>query len=66
MHPLHIPLEIFARGPMGIPTLLGCVVYLFSSTNLTTLQINDVFTDTQGFIARDDKKKEIVISLRGS
>ncbi|KAF8997925.1 Alpha/Beta hydrolase protein [Cyathus striatus] len=28
--------------------------------------INNVVTDTQGFIARDDNKKEIVVSLRGS
>jgi len=34
------------------------------NTLVTTL--NDVATDTQGFIARDDTKKEIVVALRGS
>ncbi|KAJ6554231.1 alpha/beta-hydrolase [Mycena capillaripes] len=28
--------------------------------------VNDVLTDTQGFIARDDTRKEIVVVLRGS
>lgn len=29
-------------------------------------QINDALSDTQGFIARDDSRKEIVVSFRGS
>lgn len=33
--------------------------------NTLVLQFSQNFTDTQGFIARDDNKKEIVVSLRG-
>jgi hypothetical protein len=29
-------------------------------------QFEDKLTDTQGFIARDDERKEIVVSFRGS
>ncbi|KAL0948168.1 hypothetical protein HGRIS_010780 [Hohenbuehelia grisea] len=29
-------------------------------------KINNVITDTQGFIARDDDRKEIIVALRGS
>ncbi|KAF8079219.1 alpha/beta-hydrolase [Lyophyllum atratum] len=34
--------------------------------NTLVLAINNVLSDTQGFIARDDTRKEIVVSLRGS
>ncbi|PPQ86551.1 hypothetical protein CVT25_007209 [Psilocybe cyanescens] len=34
--------------------------------NTLVLQFSQNLTDTQGFIARDDNKKEIVVSLRGS
>jgi hypothetical protein len=34
--------------------------------NTLVTMINNVVTDTQGFIARDDNRKEIVVSLRGS
>ncbi|KAJ2934195.1 hypothetical protein H1R20_g2933, partial [Candolleomyces eurysporus] len=34
--------------------------------NVYVSRISDLWTDTQGFIARDDKKKEIVVVLRGS
>ncbi|TDL27132.1 alpha/beta-hydrolase [Rickenella mellea] len=30
------------------------------------LQFNDIITDTQGFIARDDTRKELVVAVRGS
>ncbi|KAJ7455870.1 alpha/beta-hydrolase, partial [Mycena latifolia] len=34
--------------------------------NTLVSTINDLLTDTQGFIARDDNRKEIVVALRGS
>ncbi|KAJ6570982.1 alpha/beta-hydrolase [Mycena vulgaris] len=34
--------------------------------NMLVSTINNAATDTQGFIARDDTRKEIVVSLRGS
>jgi len=34
--------------------------------NTLVLTINNNVTDTQGFIARDDNRKEIVVSMRGS
>ncbi|KAH8929916.1 alpha/beta-hydrolase [Atractiella rhizophila] len=34
--------------------------------NTLVLQIEDLNTDTEGFIARDDNRKEIVVALRGS
>ena len=29
-------------------------------------KFNDIGTDTQGYIARDDSRKEIIVSFRGS
>ncbi|KAF8079220.1 alpha/beta-hydrolase [Lyophyllum atratum] len=34
--------------------------------NTLVLTINNVLSDTQGFIARDDTRKEIVVALRGT
>ncbi|KAF5351321.1 hypothetical protein D9758_008016 [Tetrapyrgos nigripes] len=34
--------------------------------DIIILQFNNVVTDTQGFIARDDNRREIVVALRGS
>ncbi|KAF4610721.1 hypothetical protein D9613_007122 [Agrocybe pediades] len=34
--------------------------------NTLVLQFSQNFTDTQGFVARDDTRKEIVVALRGS
>jgi hypothetical protein len=34
--------------------------------NTDILQFTDVITATQGFIARDDRRNELVISFRGS
>ncbi|KAJ6574314.1 alpha/beta-hydrolase, partial [Mycena capillaripes] len=34
--------------------------------NTLVSTISDLLTDTQGFIARDDNRKEIVVALRGS
>ncbi|PFH49794.1 hypothetical protein AMATHDRAFT_81145 [Amanita thiersii Skay4041] len=34
--------------------------------NVFVSRISDIITDTQGFIARDDTKREIVVVLRGS
>jgi len=34
--------------------------------NTLVLEFSEAVTDTQGFIARDDTKKEIVVALRGS
>ncbi|ETW78686.1 Lipase, class 3 [Heterobasidion irregulare TC 32-1] len=34
--------------------------------NTMVAQFNDFITDTQGFVARDDTRKEIVVALRGS
>lgn len=35
-------------------------------TDLNLLQFSDIPTNTQGFIVRDDSRKEIVVSFRGS
>ncbi|KAI0028365.1 Alpha/Beta hydrolase protein [Vararia minispora EC-137] len=35
-------------------------------TLVTTASLNDILTDSHGYIARDDKKKEIVLAFRGS
>ncbi|KAL0060487.1 hypothetical protein AAF712_012720 [Marasmius tenuissimus] len=46
----------------------GAVVFYLSKRiwiNPAAPQINDPATDTQGFIARDDNRQEIVVSLRG-
>lgn len=37
-----------------------------SQAKLSTGQFSDLVTNTQGFIARDDNRKEIVVAYRGS
>ncbi|KIJ52461.1 hypothetical protein M422DRAFT_243247 [Sphaerobolus stellatus SS14] len=74
---LALPPE--SRDAAASETILDNLVFYFkyassayssncSSPNGNTLvaQFSQIVTDTQGFIARDDKRKEIVVSLRGT
>jgi hypothetical protein len=38
----------------------------FMTSHLDAFQISNLATDTQGYIARDDGQKEIVVALRGT
>ncbi|KDQ61506.1 hypothetical protein JAAARDRAFT_150249 [Jaapia argillacea MUCL 33604] len=42
------------------------IVCLWPNGNTLVTGFNDLITDTNGFVARDDNKKEIIVALRGS
>ena len=46
--------------------LIENYTYLYKLNKLTSVKFTDTPTGTQGFIARDDTRKEIVVSFRGT
>ncbi|KAF8575204.1 alpha/beta-hydrolase [Ramaria rubella] len=42
------------------------IVCLRPNGNTLVLEFSDILTDTQGFVARDDDRQEIVVAMRGS
>ncbi|KAF8142351.1 alpha/beta-hydrolase [Mycena galopus ATCC 62051] len=76
--PVNISTTFDKRATVSTATYNDLVFYFqYASSAYSTLgcarpngntlisTINDVLTDTQGFIARDDTRKEIVVALRG-
>ncbi|KAF7344007.1 Alpha/beta-hydrolase [Mycena venus] len=77
--PLNVSTTVDKRAAVSTATYNDLVFYFqyassaYSTTgcarpngNTLVSTINDLLTDTQGFIARDDNRKEIVVALRGS
>ncbi|KAF5387859.1 hypothetical protein D9615_000166 [Tricholomella constricta] len=60
---IYNDLVFYFKYASSVYNIFGCA---HPNGNTLVKSFTDLLTDTQGFIARDDNKKEIIISLRGS